>query len=939
MSNRIRIACLLSFLILTGSAAGEDEIKYFEQNVRPLLAARCFSCHGEKKQESDLRLDNRAFILAGGASGDAAAVPGDVRSSLLLQYVRREVDGMEMPPEEPLTPGEIKVLEHWVERGLAWPSDSRPVVATMEARFERDRKSHWAFQSPTIETVDRTSWPAELRHWPQTGLDEFVLDRLLKADMTPSPPADRRTLFRRAKFDVLGLPPTIAEVTSFQNDQRPNAWVNAVDTMLASPHYGERWGRHWLDVARYADTRGYTFGGADRNYQWAYTYRDYVVGAWNDDLPYDQFVRQQLAADQLELGNDNRALAALGFLTVGRKFNNSHDDVDDKIDAVTRGFVGLTVACARCHDHKYDAIPTEDYYSLYGVFNSSHEPGDLPIIGDAPTLANSRRYENRFSTVNRELASFENQLVDELSQHVQARITDYLVAAVRPQAVDNDSLRPKLIDAWRRLLKFKAKDDEPTLMPFYRLRDTSQDEFADAARQLAEELATESGEFLNPFVREAFTSSPPASREAMARLYGRVLSDALDKWKQAGGNASARSKQPPEVRQLLWYFSDGNSPGKIEKGDLDRYMTDEEKGTRSSLKSDVDFVRETKPTSFRRAMVMYDRSSPSDAHVFIRGSSGRPGKKVPRQSPLLVAASNRKPVEAGSGRLELANDIASPRNPLTARVIANRVWMHHFGRPLVDTPSDFGIRCEEPLHRPLLDYLAVRLMQSGWSIKSLHREILLSATWRQASGDRPACYAVDPENHFLWRANRRRLEFEATRDALLFVAGSLDTTFGGSSVRMYRKPEEARRRSVYGYIDRQDLPNLLRVFDFAGPDQSVAKRADTTVPQQALFMMNSPFVAQHASQLADAGSQLSDEEFVDFLYGRLFARPAVPAERTIAESFLASSHGKASPRKTVGDDASVSKNNTENDVTGKQLDLREQLAQLLLLTNEFIHVD
>lgn len=904
------IGVLCVVLAFHGLAPADDD--FFETHVRPLLARRCFECHGENKQESDLRLDARASVLQGGASGDAAAVPGEPDASLLIRYARREVEGMEMPPDEPLTGEEVAVLEQWISAGMEWAANTAPAAATLEERLKRDRASHWAFQRPIVQRPPGDRWPAELRAWVQTRLDEFTVDKLVEHAMTPSPSADRKTLIRRLKYDLLGLPPTPEEVNGFLEDDAPNAYARLVDRYLASPHYGERWGRHWLDVARYADTRGYTFGGADRNYPFAYTYRDYVIDALNQDVPYDEFVVQQLAADQLELGEDNRPLAALGFLTVGRKFNNTHDDIDDRIDVVTRGLQGLTVACARCHDHKYDAIPTEDYYSLYGVFDSSREPARLPLIGDAATLARNRRFEQQFNTVNDRLARFDDQLVAEISKHAHTSVGDYFVAVMTGQSVPG--LRPQLIDGWRKLLRRKAKPDDPVWMPWFQLKDADSPEFARAAAALAETIATRDGEFLNPFVRQAFVDQPPTSKRQLAELYGRVLLEAYDLWQTAGGGDAARKRQPADVRQLLWYFADFNSPAAIQRSKIKDYLSESEKDQRNALQAEVDAVRNSSPSDFHRAMVLLDKESPTDAYVFIRGTAGRNGKQVPRQSPLLVAPGDRLPFQHGSGRLELARDIASHGNPLTARVLVNRLWLHHFGKPLVPTPSDFGVRCAEPVHRKLLDYLAVELMRGDWSVKSLHREILLSATYQQSSGDRPDCYAVDPENRLLWRMNRRRLEFEVLRDSVLSASGELDLTFGGKPARIFRQPEGGRRRSVYGYIDRQDLPNLLRVFDFASPDQSASKRPSTMVPQQALFLLNSPFVMRHARRLANALANASQDTFIETLYQQLFSRAPSSEEREIASQFLQSSSQSSEAA-------------------------RASFAQLLFLTNEFSYVD
>ena len=364
----------------TGKEAisAEDE-KFFEEQVRPVLVEQCFKCHGDKKQESGLRLDSRASILRGGDSGEAAAIPGDSEKSLLVKSINH-VGDYTMPPDTKLPAKQIEALTTWVKIGLPWPNSTAtptPIVLTAAERANAARESQWSLR-PVVRPM-----PAEVKdaNWSAATIDTFVLAKLAAAELTPSPEADRRTLIRRLSYDLLGLPPTMEEVQAFAADDSPDAYERLVDRLLASPHYGERWGRHWLDVARYADTKGYAFQ-KERRYPYAYTYRDYVIDAFNHDLPYNEFIREQLAADRLPLGEDKSALAAMGFLTTGRRFNNNNDDIDDQIDVVTRGLLGLTVACARCHDHKYDAIPTEDYYSLYGVFASSQEPDDLPLVGE-----------------------------------------------------------------------------------------------------------------------------------------------------------------------------------------------------------------------------------------------------------------------------------------------------------------------------------------------------------------------------------------------------------------------------------------------------------------------------------------------------------------------------------------------------------------------------
>jgi len=649
----VTFAVLLSAL----PALADDPEQFFENRIRPVLVTKCFKCHGSQAVSGELRVDSRDALLKGGDTG-AAIVPGEPDASLLIQAIAKGGD-YEMPPDDPLPPGVVDDFRTWIRSGAVWPKLLSG--ATSDPAFTAQR--HWAFQP-----VQRPAIP-EVRHPEQAvgAIDRFVLARLDAADLEPSPSADRATLIRRLKLDLLGLPPTFDEVQAFVADDSREGWAQLVDRYLASPQYGERWGRHWLDVARYADTKGYVFQ-EDRKYPFAWTYRDWVVRSLNDDLPYDQFLIRQIAADGLvKDGLSDQELAAMGFLTLGRRFlNNQHDIIDDRIDVVTRGTMGLTVTCARCHDHKYDPIPQADYYSLYGVFASSEENKD--------------------------------------AQH---------------------------------------------------------------------------------------------------------------------------------------------------------------------------------------AMPLFDKEKPFDPYVFLRGQAGNHGPRVPRQFLEVVAGTERRPFEHGSGRLELARAIADPHNPLTARVMVNRVWKLHFHSPLVTTPSDFGLRCDPPTHPELLDWLAAEFVDSGWSLKSLHRQILLSATWRQSSMDRPDARAVDSENRLLWRMNRGRLELESMRDSVLAVAGELDLTVGGQSVDITQNPAP-RRRTIYGSIDRQNLPALFRTFDFATPDQHSPGRFETSVPQQTLYLRNSPFLAAEARRVEETLTGEGPAARVQTLFRRVLCRDPDAAEISDALRFIES---------------------------------------------------
>jgi hypothetical protein len=728
--------------------------EFFERKVRPILAERCFSCHGPKKQMAGLRLDSRAALLQGSDNGPVI-VPGQPDKSALVTAVRQSGD-IKMPPKGKLSPEAVADLSAWVKDGAPWPRSATP-TPTPSSSVAEVRKHHWAFHpvvKPTPPTVRHTAWPI-------TDLDRFILARLEAKGLPPSAEADRRTLIRRAYFDLVGLPPTPEDVAAFEADHSPEAFARVVDRLLASARYGERWGRHWLDVARYADTRGYVFT-SERRFPFAYTYRDYVIRAFNDDLPYDQFIVQQLAADRLDLGTDKRPLAAMGFLTLGRRFlNNVHDIIDDRIDVTMRGLQGMTVACARCHDHKFDPIPQKDYYSLYGVFASSVEPAELPgIMPPVPT-------------------------------------------------------------------------------PEY---------------------------------------------QAFARELERLKKDVSD----------FRAKHAAELKARNRKFRD----------------------QLTALRKKVEHLRATHPGAPPSAMVLVDAAQPMQPHVFLRGNPNNHGPAVPRQYLQVLAGEQRKPFSNGSGRLELARAIASKDNPLTARVLVNRVWMWHFGQGLVRTPSDFGLRGEPPTHPELLDWLAATFMENGWSIKKLHRLIMLSRVYRQQSQDTPSGKRLDVDNRLLWKMNRQRLDFEALRDSLLAVAGRLALRVGGPAVSLTDAPF-SRRRAVYGFIDRQNLPGLLRTFDFASPDAHVPMRHTTTVPQQALFLMNSPFLIEQACALvarADVAGLSGTEQRIARLYRLLYGRPPEPEEMALGVRFLARPAGKG-------------------------LTAWEQYAQVLLLANEFAFVD
>ncbi len=765
--------------------------------------------------------------------------------------------------------------------------------------------SHWAFQpvkKPAIPRVKDASRVA-------TPVDAFVLARLEAEGMKPAALADKRALIRRAFYDLTGLPPTMAEVEAFVADESPKAFEKLVDRLLDSPRYGERWGRHWLDVARFADTKGYLPGGVERRYPYSWTYRDYVIRAFNEDLPFDRFVIEQVAADRLDLGEDKRPLAALGYLTLGRRFlNNPHDIIDDRIDVVMRGMMGLTAACARCHDHKNNPVTMADYYGLHGVFNSSVEPGELPLLGIEPEPAAHAEWRKERAKREKALNDFRAEKVEEEIRGIRSQCGKYMLGVhevggwtdrrVQLKEIQKRKLHASAVVRWKELLDAVAKQPHPVFRHWTGLAALPREGFGKKAEAVIAALSKEAKEkpgSVNGAVARAFENHPPKSMKDVAQVYTDLFNGAESKWREAV-TASPNGKEPEklaaaeweELRQIL--HSEAGPPNV--PAQFHNQLLGGAQPQIRSLQAKIDKLDATHPGAPPRAMALVDRPRPVEPHIFIRGSVGNRGPKVPRQFPGYFAGEDAKPFSEGSGRLELAKGIVSRDNPLTARVLVNRVWLHHFGRGLVTTPSDFGLTADPPSHPELLDYLAAWFMENGWSIKKLHKQILLSSTWRQSSDADPsvaAAYAEkDPDNALLWRMNRLRLDLEAMRDSLLLAAGSLDLTMGGISVSLTDYPYSTRR-TVYGLIERQNLASMFRTFDFANPDTSNAKRFSTTVPQQALYLMNSPFAIEQArgiagrKEIAEAGSL---ESRIARLYGIVLQRKPTDGEASAAAEFV-----------------------------------------------------
>ncbi|HZV34240.1 MAG TPA: PSD1 and planctomycete cytochrome C domain-containing protein [Verrucomicrobiae bacterium] len=702
------------------------------------MVENCYKCHSHEapKLKGGLSVEFRDTLLKGGDTGPAV-VPGDPEKSLLIKAIRYGDPDLQMPPKnKKLSDDQIQTLTTWVKMGAPYPANA--VIAKNSGSAERD---HWSFKPikkysvPEVKEAD----------WISTPIDNFIVAKLEENGMKPSPKADKRTLIRRATFDLIGLAPTLQETEDFLKDDSTNAFAKVVDRLLASPQYGERWGRYWLDVARYSDTKGEVKQQQeDFRYPFAWTYRDYVIRAFNEDKPYNRFVLEQLAADKLPLSPDRHELAAMGFLTVGDHFNGMPNDIiNDRIDVVTKGFLGLTVTCARCHDHKFDPIPTKDYYSLRGIFASCFEPRDEPILGKLEMTPQYNAFATKYNELNAELTTLE---------------------------------------------------------------------------------------------------------------------------------AMKRGRKNKEVKQK-----------------------------ETQLRREIAVLELTSPGSPPRAMVLVDKPKPADSPVFIRGEADNLGPVVPRRFLEILSGPVRPPYRSGSGRLELAYDIIRPSNPLTARVMVNRIWLHHFGEGIVTTPDDFGNQSAPPSHPELLDWLALRFMEDGWSIKKMHRLIMLSSVYQESSDNNPRYAQIDPNNRLLWRANIRRLEFEAVRDSLLAMGGRLDLKMGGPPVNLGATPYSTRR-TIYGYVDRRNLPEVFNQFDFANPDIETGKRYETIVPQQALFMMNSPLVVEQARNLvnrSDFKDTVGAKERIKLLYNIIYQREPTDVEIQLGLNYLMESPRAETPTEPV----------------------------------------
>lgn len=850
--------------------------EFFEAKIRPLLITACYDCHTDSAK-GGLRVDSREALLKGGKRG-AAIVPGQPENSLLIKAVSHTDEKLKMPRgAAKLKDEEIAALSQWIKAGAEWPA----TVAKNDYLIKPEHKAHWAFQPlgkaavPTVKGVTGNA------------IDAFLLAKLEANGLTFNPPADKRTLLRRVTYDLTGLPPTYEELNAFLADNAPDAYAKVVDRLLASSAYGEKWGRHWLDLARYSDTVGMVDAGNNLQgwFPYSYTYRDWVIRALNDDLPYDQFLLQQLAADKLP-NNEAKNLAALGFVSLSRGGLNAnyHERLDDKIDVVSRGLLGLTVSCARCHNHKFDPIPTKDYYAFYTIFNNTREPKTLPLL-DAKN-ADLAKWEAETKVeeekIEAEIAKMRENRYPALKAlyRTEPEIAKCLRSVYEAREIKSDEALQKfaqekdynlyMLKRWRDYLQKVGTNEVWSL--WQQLVTLPENDFkAKAAAVIAGQSKS------NPLITKAFAATPATLREA-ADIYGKVLAT----YDKPEALANAHEEQ---LRQVL---RAADAPTEMPFSDYVQFRVSvdgqNEDGRRTRLTNL--FLAQAYRGAPPRAQSVEDLDTLKPGFVFLRGKPELKGDAVSPQFLQILAGDHRQPFTNGSGRLELAQSIANKDNPLTARVFVNRVWQNHFGNGLVRTSSDFGTRGDAPTHPELLDYLSRTFIENGWSMKRLHRMLLLTRAYQQSSTDNPAAHNLDPENKWLWRMARRRLAIEELRDSLLVASHKLDRTMFGLPVSAQAWPY-TYRRTIYSFIDRALVPNDYRVFDFADPNAHAPSRGLTTGPQQALMMLNSPFVIEQAKALTQ---RIADEKTprlrITKLYQLLYGRTPSAEELSLGLQFI-----------------------------------------------------
>jgi len=917
---------------------------FFENRVRPILANSCYECHDDTAK-GGLRVDSKAAFEKGGKDGPAV-VPGDPDKSLLIQAVRQAGE-LKMPKGGKLTADQVATLTEWVKMGAKWPANPAPttVSAVQSAGVVTEKqREFWSFQ-PLKKVTPPAIEESRYEHWAQTPIDRFILSGLHKAGLQPAAAADRTSLIRRATFDLTGLPPTHEEVQAFLNDKSANAWEKVVDRLLASPRYGERWGRHWLDVARYSedDVRGLDPKGRGyMPFDGAYRYRDWVIKAFNDDVPFDRFAVMQLAGDKLPYKTPderNGNLTATTYLGAGpwvwdqaEPIQGRADERNERVDAVTRGMLGLTVGCARCHNHKYDPIAQTDYYKIVSIFaNSTYK--EYPVASPAATAAYDKK-NLEDAKLHADLRDYTSDLSKQLAGALSIQISDYLTGAWNvlgkpkktvDEVASSKKLDPELLQRW---VDYLPKEHSFPYLNDWKAMTASTDSTEADAKVL--------GDAFQKLVRRVYGAQAEIEDEndaikAKNNVPKHRLLDAkpseFETFDQfcPGCELELRALPADEAKlyQELFIALSGDQEERFKPGVLvfmgwgllRRVGPEFQAYIEGQQKQIAALDKELKDTAYPYVNGMDDKPKVEDVHLNIRGNPHSMGPVVQRGFITVLSPPDKQPYSDGSGRLQFANDIAG--HSLAARVIVNRVWAWHFGTGIVNTPDNFGVMGDKPSNPDLLEYLASEFVSHGRSIKWLQREIMLSAVYRTSTQESPEAHDKDGANRLYSHFNRQRLDAEELRDSMLFAAGDLDLKeIGGPSTDF--TPDNLRR-TVYCKVSRFRLNNYLMVFDFPNPSFTAEQRFSSNVPLQQLFFMNNPFVYKQASVLAErVHSEATDEARIGKAYEYLFQREPTADELQLGLKFLSTTPQKPGYA-----------------VNGEPITAWDEYARALLSSNEF----
>jgi hypothetical protein len=927
---RLAFFCTFAVALFAAPVRADEketgDTNFFEKNIRPVLVKHCYECHSataqkNKKFKGELLLDTRAGIRAGGETGPAV-VPGKIATSLIMSALRHQ-DGLEMPPKGKLPDAVIANFAKWIQRGAPDPRDASNAVAT--TINWKTARQFWSFQAPQAHPQPKVKHTARVkREW-----DRFILAKQEALGLSPVRSATKRELIRRTTFDLIGLPPTVEEVADFEKDKSPKAFAHVVDRLLASPHYGERWGRYWIDVARYSDDKALAFANP---WPHAWRYRDWVVKALNDDMPYDRFVRLQLAGDLLPEPKVDytQRLAGLGFQGLGALYHKGSvaeqviaDELDDRIDTLSRGLLGLTVACARCHDHKYDPIPTRDYYSLASAYNraswSEVALASPEVIGKYNTGQRLIKEQNdKISQWLRAISRREGEKhFGRISQYMQVAwrlnvLQAKGVKAAPEEVATREKLHPYFLIRFRNVLNSGRKND--TVKRFPQLKDWFTHNGKDQTVAKYEDAIVPDAvrRIANRF--QASANAALQERQKIDREYETALAAAKTDAEKKKVKRRALGKEHTQFIKNIWV----DAKGPLHANDADaerRFLGDQEKPELMALRTELNKRKKSAPAKY--AMAHAVAGGGTAMPIYIRGNVKRKGETAP-PGFLQILSRVDKSSNQSFTRLKLANAICSSKNPLTARVIVNRVWQHHFGRGIVATASNFGTLGAPPTHPKLLDTLAVRFMKAGWSLKWLHREMMLTSTYQLSADSSVENIKVDPANRLLWRFAPRRMDVEAWRDSILAVSGRLDRKLGGPSTTSIETAHV--RRTLYGMVSRRDPNKMLIAFDFPDANVSNARRDVTTVPQQQLFVLNSDFMIQSAEALAARleKAAATDKDRIALAYQWAYGRAPTADEMQFNLKFL----------RVAGESSSADK-----------LSAWGQFAQAILAANEFTWID